>query len=125
MTRLKRLNLPTPCGFSGGGFSEPDQLLQACQNVLNSCCRITRQHEMSDHITTLDALPDSAFLRESHLVQSPKRPGVPAPLPFSANTLWRKVKAGEFPAPVKLGPRITAWKVADVRAWISSQTATV
>ena len=71
-----------------------------------------------------DALPDSAFLRESQLVQSPKRPGVPAPLPFSANTLWRKVKAGEFPQPVKLGPRITAWKAGEVRAWIDSQTAT-
>lgn len=41
-----------------------------------------------------DALPDSAFIRESQLVQSPKRPDSPAPLPFSAPTLWRKVKAG-------------------------------
>lgn len=79
---------------------------------------------MSNRTTTFDTLPDSAFLRESQLVQSPKRPGVPAPLPFSANTLWRKVKAGEFPQPVKLGPRITAWKVGSVRAWINSQTAT-
>ncbi len=47
-----------------------------------------------------DTLPDSAFIRESQLVQSPKRPDTPAPLPFSAPTLWRKVKAGTFPAPV-------------------------
>jgi len=75
-------------------------------------------------IIQFDALPDSAFLRESQLVQSPKRPGVPAPLPFSANTLWRKVKAGEFPQPIKLGPRITAWKAGEVRAWINAQAAT-
>ena len=73
--------------------------------------------------SNFDALPDSAFIRESQLVQSPKRPDTPAPLPFSAPTLWRKVKAGTFPAPVKLADRVTAWKVGDVRAWIASQCA--
>lgn len=68
-----------------------------------------------------DSLPDSAFIRESQLVQSPKRPGIPAPLPFSAPTLWRKVKRGTFPKPIKLSERVTAWKVADMRAWIASQ----
>lgn len=67
-----------------------------------------------------DTLPDSAFIRESQLVQSPKRPETPAPLPFSAPTLWRKVKAGTFPKPVKLSDRVTAWKVGEVRAWIAS-----
>lgn len=74
--------------------------------------------------SNFDALPDSAFIRESQLVQSPKRPDSPAPLPFSAPTLWRKVKAGTFPAPVKLADRVTAWKVGDVRAWIASHCAT-
>ena len=70
-----------------------------------------------------DTLPDSAFIRESQLVQSPKRPETQAPLPFSAPTLWRKVKAGTFPKPVKLSDRVTAWKVGDVRAWIASHCA--
>ena len=48
-------------------------------------------------IPSFDRLPDSAFIRESQLVQSTKRPETPAPLPFSAPTLWRKVKAGTFP----------------------------
>jgi prophage regulatory protein len=69
-----------------------------------------------------DALADTAFIRESQLVQSPKRPTAPAPLPFSAPTLWRKVKGGTFPAPVRLSERVTAWKVGDVRAWIAAQT---
>lgn len=77
---------------------------------------------MSHRIPSFDALPDSAFIRESQLVQSPKRPETAAPLPFSAPTLWRKVKAGTFPKPVKLGERISAWKVGDVRAWIIKQT---
>ena len=74
--------------------------------------------------SVFDALPDSAFIREAQLVQSPKRPDSPAPLPFSAPTLWRKVKAGTFPSPVKLSERITAWKVGDVRAWIAGHYAT-
>ena len=69
-----------------------------------------------------DALADSAFIRESQLVQSPKRPDTPAPLPFSAPTLWRKVKAGTFPKPIKLSERVTAWNVGAVRAWVATQS---
>jgi predicted DNA-binding transcriptional regulator AlpA len=73
------------------------------------------------HQSTFDALPDSAFIREAQLVQSPKRPEHPAPLPFSAPTLWRKVKAGTFPKPIKLSERVTCWKVSEVRAWMTAQ----
>jgi prophage regulatory protein len=76
---------------------------------------------MSLGIPSFDALPDSAFIRESQLVQSAKRPTTPAPLPFSAPTLWRKVKEGTFPKPSKLSARVTAWNVGDVRAWINAQ----
>lgn len=72
-------------------------------------------------IPSFDQLADSAFIRESQLVQSPKHPGRPAPLPFSAPTLWRKVKAGTFPKPIKLSERVTGWKVGDVRAWMTAQ----
>ncbi|MEI8169834.1 MAG: AlpA family phage regulatory protein [Rhodoferax sp.] len=64
-----------------------------------------------------DTLPKSAFARQSQLVQSPATPA--APLPFSAATLWRKVKDGSFPKPVKLSERVTAWRVGDVREWMS------
>ncbi len=73
------------------------------------------------HQSVFDALPDSAFVRESQLVQSPKRPKHPAPLPFSAPTLWRKVAAGTFPKPIKLSERVTCWKVSEVRAWMNAQ----
>ena len=73
-------------------------------------------------VSVFDNLPDSAFIRESQLVQSPKRPGNPAPLPFSAPTLWRKVKNRTFPAPVRLSERVTAWNVGDVRSWIAAQS---
>jgi predicted DNA-binding transcriptional regulator AlpA len=71
--------------------------------------------------SVFDALPDSAFIRESQLVQSPKRPEAPAPLPFSAPTLWRMVAKGKFPKPIKLSERVTAWNVGTVRAWMTAQ----
>jgi prophage regulatory protein len=78
---------------------------------------------MSNGIPSFDTLPDSAFIRESQLVQSRKRPTTPVPLPFSGPTLWRMVKSGKFPRPHKLSQRVTAWNVGDVRAWIKAQAA--
>ena len=73
---------------------------------------------------TFDKLPDGAWLRESQLVRSPKNPDSEvAPLPFSAPTLWRMVKAGKFPKPHKLSTRVTAWKVSQVREWMTAQAA--
>ncbi len=73
-------------------------------------------------IPSFDTLPDSAFIREAQLVQSPKRPTTPAPLPFSAPTLWRLVAAGKFPKPIKLSERVTCWNVGAVRAWMTAQS---
>lgn len=75
--------------------------------------------------SVFDALPDSAFVRESQLVQDPSRPEYPAPLPFSAATLWRKVAAGTFPKPIKLSTRVTAWRVAEVRMFLQAPSECV
>ncbi len=72
--------------------------------------------------SVFDALPDSAFVREAQLVRKTSLPDSTAPLPFSAPTLWRKVKAGTFPPPTKLSARVTCWHVGQVRAWMNSQT---
>lgn len=74
-------------------------------------------------ILGFDQLPDSGWVRESQLVQSPKRPGNGAPLPFSAPTLWRMVRTGKFPKPHKLSTRVTAWRVSQVREWMTAQAA--
>ncbi|TAI63411.1 AlpA family phage regulatory protein [Bradyrhizobium sp. Leo170] len=37
-------------------------------------------------------------------------------VPFSAPTLWRKVKNGKFPQPVKING-VTAWPLSVIRAW--------
>ena len=74
-------------------------------------------------IPSFDDLPDSALIRQSQLVQSSRRPGTPAPLPFSPSTLWRKVRMGQFPQPVRLSAGMTAWRVSDIRAWMEEAAA--
>lgn len=62
------------------------------------------------HVTHPGELPATGFIRQSQLI--------PAIVPFSSATLWRKVKAGTFPAPVKLSERVTAWHVQSIREWM-------
>lgn len=42
------------------------------------------------------------------------------PMPVSRSTWWAGVREGRFPQPVKLGPRITAWKREDINALVAS-----
>ncbi len=58
------------------------------------------------------ALPETGFVRLANIL-APK-----GPIPVSKSTWWAGVKTGRFPKPVKLGPRITAWRVEDIRALI-------
>ena len=51
------------------------------------------------------------------------RPGKPGMIPMSSATLWRAVKAGKFPAPIKLSERVTAWELAAVVAWLRARSA--
>ena len=63
-----------------------------------------------------DALPDTAYVREAELVRTQLNPA--GLLPFSSHTLWRKVRDGSFPHPLKLAARVTAWRVSDIRSWM-------
>ncbi|HEX9588927.1 MAG TPA: AlpA family phage regulatory protein [Bradyrhizobium sp.] len=62
---------------------------------------------MAKSSKTYGAMPATGYMRQSQLI--------PAIFPFSSATLWRKVKEGTFPKPIKLAPRITAWRVEDIR----------
>jgi len=44
-----------------------------------------------------------------------------ARLGVSATTLWRWVRAGKFPQPVRLGPNTVGWPEADVQRWLSER----
>lgn len=64
----------------------------------------------------MHTLPETGYLRIRQIIGDPKSdPPVPPIVPVSKSTWWDGVKTGRFPAPVKLGPRITAWRVEDIR----------
>ena len=63
-------------------------------------------------LATYGALPATGYVRLADL-----RPIIP----LSDSTIWRRVRAGTFPAPVKLSERVTAWRADDVRRWLDEQ----
>ena len=64
-------------------------------------------------------LPATGFLRLPSIIGDRKAtPPIPALIPVRKSTWWAGVKSGRFPKPVKLGPRVTAWRVEDIRALI-------
>lgn len=61
-------------------------------------------------------LPETGYLRLSQIIGNPKTdPLIPPIIPVSKSTWWAGVKSGLYPRPVKLGPRITVWRVEDIR----------
>lgn len=48
----------------------------------------------------------------------PERKGL---LPMGESTIWDRVRAGDFPQPVKLTERITAWRIEDIYEWMQSK----
>lgn len=64
-------------------------------------------------------LPDVGFIRLKQIVGDLNAsPPVPPIIPVSKATWWAGVKTGRYPKPVKLGPRITAWHVDDIKKLI-------
>jgi prophage regulatory protein len=63
-------------------------------------------------MNTLNRLPETGFVRLANLLAPV------GPIPVSKSTWWSGVRSGRFPKPVKLGRRITAWRVEDIRALI-------
>lgn len=72
---------------------------------------------MHDHQTS--TLPETGFLRLGSIIGSPAtkhRPARPALIPVCASTWWAGVRTGRYPQPVRLGPRVTAWRVSEILA---------
>ena len=59
-------------------------------------------------------IPNNALLR---------LPQVLALIPVSRSAWWAGCKSGRYPKPVKLGPRTTAWRAADIAARLEKLTA--
>lgn len=70
----------------------------------------------------MNKLPETGFVRLTQIIGNPKaKPPIPAVIPVSKSTWWEGVRTGRYPPPVRtLGPRITAWRVEDIRALIKA-----
>jgi predicted DNA-binding transcriptional regulator AlpA len=55
------------------------------------------------------SMPEEGFLRLSQVLQI---------IPVSRSSWFAGIRAGKYPAQVKLGPRTSAWRVEDIRALI-------
>lgn len=55
----------------------------------------------------------TGYLREAQIV--------PNIIPVSRSTFFQWVRDGRFPKPVKLSPRVTVWRAADVSDWLENK----
>jgi prophage regulatory protein len=72
------------------------------------------QQNQNSQTPTTDPLKAGFNLRVSAL--APR-------LGISKNTIWRLVREGKFPKPIKLSEKVTVWKADDVLAWLESKEA--
>lgn len=80
--------------------------------------------------TSVRQLPETGFLRLKQIIgdkgdpeAKPPIPATPPIFPVSRSTWWQGVRDGRYPAPVKLGPRTTAWTAESIRALIEERRA--
>ena len=50
-------------------------------------------------------------------------PQVKARTGLGRSEIYRRIAAGNFPAPIKLGERASAWNAAEVDGWITERIA--
>lgn len=50
-------------------------------------------------------------------------PAVKARTGMSRSEIYRRIAIGDFPRPIKLGTRASAWSAAEIDAWIADRIA--
>ncbi|WP_324428322.1 AlpA family phage regulatory protein [Azohydromonas sp.] len=62
------------------------------------------------------------LVRMAHLVGRPRaNPPIRGIVPLHESTIWRMVKAGDFPAPIRLHRNSVAWDLREVEAWLKAR----
>lgn len=74
--------------------------------------RKVEREDAARALSQFQTLPDCALVR---------LPVVTALHSVGPATIWRWVKAGRVPAPVKLGPNTTAWRVGELRRSLAQE----
>jgi predicted DNA-binding transcriptional regulator AlpA len=42
-------------------------------------------------------------------------------LKLSHSTIWRLLRAGQFPSPVRVSQRLKAWRLVDIERWLTTR----
>ena len=83
---------------------------------------ISQVSENVKNAVNLNPLPEAGFLRMSQLIGDlDADPPIPPIVPAGKSSIWSWVKQGIFPAPVKIGPRVTAWDVRSIRQYLNER----
>ena len=72
---------------------------------IDSCCYLQKQKGY--HMST--ELLDESYKNRQDIEKRFK---------VSRATIYRWIKAGNFPKPVRLGPNMVRWKASDIKAWM-------
>lgn len=74
-----------------------------------------KKNKRPEDFINLDQLSDFALVKKRQLLASV--------VPWSDTTLWRRVRDGSFPAPVRAeGGRLAFWHARTLREWLDAQT---
>ena len=66
-------------------------------------------------------LPETGFLRLPQIIGDRNaNPPIPPLIPVKKSNWWAGVRSGRYPKSYKLGPRVTVWRVEDIRALIAN-----
>ncbi|MNG33270.1 hypothetical protein D3C84_1194830 [compost metagenome] len=69
----------------------------------------------------MNHLPETGFLRLPQIIGDPNaEPPISPIIPVKKSAWWAGCKSGRYPAPIKLSPRVTVWRVEDIRAFLAN-----
>lgn len=75
----------------------------------------------SIHAQVTQLLAAPGFLRVSQIIGDPRsNPPKPPIIPISKSGWWLGIKNGIYPKGIKLSPRVTVWRTADILALIAN-----
>lgn len=78
--------------------------------------------------TTIHAIKAGALTSHANAAKPPqsdkalaRRRQVEQLVQLSRSTIYANVKAGTFPAPIRISARAVAWRLSDVEAWLEAR----
>jgi prophage regulatory protein len=109
-------------------FIEPDlaDTARFVRTIRNRCpipaAAVAIRHRPSKYGTaSMPILHQSALERGVLILE--RLPSVKARTGLSRSEIYRRIAAGDFPHPVKLGERASAWSATEVDRWIAGRIA--